>query len=258
MKKLIKLISASVILGMTMMIVGISQLPPVHADTRISDKGNGITVYDTTYGRTVNVYDLLIDFITQEYGTDAAEAYIAGVRTGDYYQYRSLTGYWKPTDTDPKLKAHAISGIADPTFYLNTGATSNESFIYQCYGKYGTVADYVAYCQANGVTPLAERTDIPGTDMYAYVFENLALPNKNITKAEYLKNHGATATTVQSTTATSSAVEALKTYKGNTTEFNAYNYYTRYADLQTAIGANGDALLQHYNQYGKAEGRIAK
>ncbi len=54
------------------------------------------------------------------------------------------------------------------------------------------------------------------------------------------------------------AVEALKTYKGNTKEFNAYTYYTNNADLQTAIGADGDKLLKHYKEYGKAEGRKAK
>ena len=54
------------------------------------------------------------------------------------------------------------------------------------------------------------------------------------------------------------AVEALKTYKGNTEEFNAYAYYTNNVDLQTAIGADGDKLLKHYNEYGKAEGRVAK
>ena len=57
---------------------------------------------------------------------------------------------------------------------------------------------------------------------------------------------------------TDTAVEALKTYKGNTKDFNAYVYYTKNVDLQTAIGANGDALLKHYNDYGKAEGRVAK
>ena len=58
--------------------------------------------------------------------------------------------------------------------------------------------------------------------------------------------------------AANSAVEALKTYKGNTDEFNAYAYYTNNVDLQTAIGADGDKLLKHYNEYGKAEGRVAK
>ena len=53
-------------------------------------------------------------------------------------------------------------------------------------------------------------------------------------------------------------VEALKNYAGNTSEFNAYNYYKNNADLQTAIGPNGDALLKHYNDYGKAEGRSGK
>lgn len=54
-----------------------------------------------------------------------------------------------------------------------------------------------------------------------------------------------------------SKIDALKTYKGNTTEFNAYDYYMNNADLQTAIGANGDALLKHYQSYGKKEGRVA-
>ncbi|SFC60797.1 hypothetical protein [Butyrivibrio sp. YAB3001] len=57
--------------------------------------------------------------------------------------------------------------------------------------------------------------------------------------------------------ATSQAVEALKSYKGNTKEFNAYDYYINNADLQTAFGADGDALLKHYKEYGKKEGRIA-
>ena len=74
----------------------------------------------------------------------------------------------------------------------------------------------------------------------------------------------AVATTTKASVATASAavlspeVEALKTYKGNTTEFNAYAYYMNNADLQTAIGANGDKLLEHYTNFGKAEGRVAK
>ncbi|MBQ6407729.1 MAG: hypothetical protein IJJ64_06800 [Butyrivibrio sp.] len=74
----------------------------------------------------------------------------------------------------------------------------------------------------------------------------------------------AVATTTKASVATTSAavlspeVEALKTYKGNTTEFNAYAYYMNNADLQTAIGANGDKLLEHYTNFGKAEGRVAK
>ena len=65
-------------------------------------------------------------------------------------------------------------------------------------------------------------------------------------------------TATKSATTTNALVEALKTYKGNTEEFNAYTYYINYVDLQTAIGADGDKLLKHYNEYGKAEGRVAK
>lgn len=66
-----------------------------------------------------------------------------------------------------------------------------------------------------------------------------------------------TKSTASAATKESTEVTALKTYKGNTKDFNAYDYYKNNADLQTAIGADGDALLKHYNDYGKAEGRIA-
>ena len=52
--------------------------------------------------------------------------------------------------------------------------------------------------------------------------------------------------------------ETLKSYKGNNTEFDAYYYYINNADLQNAIGVNGDALLKHWNDFGKKEGRKAK
>lgn len=58
-------------------------------------------------------------------------------------------------------------------------------------------------------------------------------------------------------TSSNPSVEALKTYKGNTKNFNAYVYYSNNADLQVAIGPDGDSLLKHYNEYGKTEGRIA-
>ena len=67
----------------------------------------------------------------------------------------------------------------------------------------------------------------------------------------------AAGTTASATATESKEVQELKTYKGNTTTFNAYDYYINYVDLQTAIGADGDALLKHYNEHGKAEGRVA-
>ena len=55
---------------------------------------------------------------------------------------------------------------------------------------------------------------------------------------------------------TAVAIVGLKSYVGNNEEFNAYQYYSRYEDLQSAIGPDGDKLLEHYNSYGKAEGRV--
>lgn len=68
----------------------------------------------------------------------------------------------------------------------------------------------------------------------------------------------ATASKANTKATVDAAVEALKTYKGNTSEFNAYTYYINNKDLQTAFGADGDKLLKHFNEYGKAEGRKAK
>lgn len=78
------------------------------------------------------------------------------------------------------------------------------------------------------------------------------------TAASTTKASATTTAAAASTKVADSAIETLKTYKGNTKDFNAYTYYINNADLQTAIGADGDKLLKHYNDYGKAEGRKAK
>jgi len=44
----------------------------------------------------------------------------------------------------------------------------------------------------------------------------------------------------------------------NNAEFNAKVYYDNNPDLQTAIGADAQALYKHWQTYGKAEGRKAK
>lgn len=82
-----------------------------------------------------------------------------------------------------------------------------------------------------------------------------ATSNANTTNATTVSKSSAT---TNSTASASAEVEALKNYKGNNSDFNAYSYYVNNVDLQTAIGADGDKLLKHYNEYGKAEGRKAK
>ena len=49
----------------------------------------------------------------------------------------------------------------------------------------------------------------------------------------------------------------LKWYANNNLDFNAYDYYMNYPDLQNAFGTNGDALFTHFYQTGKAEHRVA-
>ena len=63
--------------------------------------------------------------------------------------------------------------------------------------------------------------------------------------------------TAQNVEAQKAAVEALRTFRGNNSEFNALCYYYNYKDLQEAFGPDADKLLEHYNTYGKSENRIA-
>ena len=55
-----------------------------------------------------------------------------------------------------------------------------------------------------------------------------------------------------------SGAESLKNTSVNTSDFNAYIYYSNNPDLQAAIGADATALYEHWITYGKSEGRIAK
>ncbi len=41
-------------------------------------------------------------------------------------------------------------------------------------------------------------------------------------------------------------------------EYDPQIYYNCNPDLQVAIGTDGNALIKHYVEYGKAEGRKAK
>lgn len=49
----------------------------------------------------------------------------------------------------------------------------------------------------------------------------------------------------------------LKSYSKNSKDFNAYNYFVNYKDLQNAFGIDGDALYNHYITCGINEKRIA-
>ncbi len=88
--------------------------------------------------------------------------------------------------------------------------------------------------------------------------ESTKTTNSEASTSQKSTSKTSTASNTKTTATTESAeVEALKSYKGNTKDFNAYDYYKNNADLQSAIGADGAALLKHYKEYGKKEGRIA-
>lgn len=64
--------------------------------------------------------------------------------------------------------------------------------------------------------------------------------------------------TATSSTTTSNDSSDLANASINNAEFNAKVYYDNNPDLQTAIGADAQALYNHWVNYGKAEGRKAK
>ena len=60
------------------------------------------------------------------------------------------------------------------------------------------------------------------------------------------------------TAAATADTSSLANASVNNAEFNAKVYYDNNPDLQTAIGADAQALYKHWQTYGKAEGRKAK
>ena len=85
---------------------------------------------------------------------------------------------------------------------------------------------------------------------YFYVDEDPAKNGSNYASIEvYVQG-------INSALADTSAT-VLQSYAGNNSAFNAYYYYINYPDLRSAFGTNGDALLAHYNTFGKTEGRVA-
>ena len=217
----------------------------VHAYEKSMEYRGGITEIQTTYEGLDFVPNFTLEGIESRYGAKAKAAYIEAVRTGDYYDFRTMTGWWGTAEE------------LDGEIYRDVGAPSKaqelETSTFGILGKYATVQDYLAWCQKEGINP----SDTGRYHMDVALGKRPAA--REITKAEYLAARKVRESAAQAPApaAGSDQVEALKTYKGNTAEFNAYTYYTRYADLQTALGPNGDLLLKHYNECGKKENRKA-
>ena len=83
--------------------------------------------------------------------------------------------------------------------------------------------------------------------------------DKSGTLLNNITNTVINATPVTATsTAASTDSSSLANASVNNSEFNAKTYFDNYADLQTAIGPNAQALYDHWVKFGKAEGRKAK
>ena len=181
--------------------------------------------------------------IVQHYGQEALELWLQALETGDFYQYRKKTGYWKPSSTDPKIH---------PQWMVHSGQII-ESDVCIYMGPYATKDMFLAECNKRGYKYPEDIRRIWAED---YFFEQNPGANPDnwpkITEKQYLAS-----LKQQPAAPANTAVDSLKNFTGNTAEFNAYYYYTNYPDLQSAIGADGAKLLQHYNQYGKTEKRVA-
>lgn len=198
--------------------------------------------------------------INEVYGSEAVDLYKKAVLTGDYYYYRQHVGCWKPVCQDTKVMGKIEGCISQPALIWEQAA---HSFM----GKYATVQDFLDRLAETGYT-VDNYTDNPVVS-YPALKKNLSQPtHKALATLPYRTwvdgvynigdaNPYASASAAPASTTNTAAAESLKSYKGNTAEFNAYYYYVNYADLQNAFGTNGDLLKQHYTQYGKVEGRIA-
>ena len=81
---------------------------------------------------------------------------------------------------------------------------------------------------------------------------------------ENLFSNGISNTNVENTTEVTNQesevddeLSNLVNYKLNSSDFNAYIYYTNYPELQDEVGLDGDKLLIHYLLYGKSSGKVA-
>ncbi|MBE5823929.1 MAG: hypothetical protein E7308_07640 [Butyrivibrio sp.] len=212
-------------------------------------KAEGVSGYNgqKIYNDSLVPYSYVYNNIEKIYGTDAKNAYINGVITGDYTQFRTAIGDWRPTN-----QLAGVNVKPDGSDYTNNPvgiAQAYEATAYRLFGKYGTVADLFAYAAQYGYD-LNDTSKYNEFTLNVTLWKTIPMPAKKTAPVSQPATKTASA-------ASNSKVEALKSYKGNTAEFNAYYYYMNYPDLQTAIGADGKALLKHYNEFGKAEGRVA-
>jgi hypothetical protein len=235
--------------------------------------GNMMVSHASPLNETEKDAQINYEMVKDKWGAEALALYKKGVLTGDYYDFRAYTGHWGGLvgQTFPKGNTKQLVETTMAEHY------SEAALRYM--GPYATAQDFIDHVNACGYS-----TDPNASNYYANAdlptYEELIAKYKKLTKKLKTPTHktftvmpydcwvdgvmyhkGDPAPYASAAPATAAVsdpkVEALKSYKGNNNEFNAYHYYMNYADLQAAIGANGDLLLQHYNQFGKNENRIA-
>lgn len=183
------------------------------------------------------------NFITK-YGQETADAYKQSLITGDYsYIYNALGS------TSP------IYDMADVCITDSGTSLLNDDWPYPNYTV--EVAIQIVYARTGVLLNLSELTQLADNKGYTSSGYKYGL-------ATFL-NIGCTYTAadckavkVITTTTTTTDSQTSYNLSDYADEFDATYYYNRYPDLQKTIGNDTQALLEHWINYGKAEGRIAK
>ena len=149
--------------------------------------------------------------------------------------------------------------LGDTVVSMNVG-TTKDVWMWSRYNYTYFIGDHTSkdtYCEckfSKGTEyirlHIGKDETVKNVFFYFYIDEDPAKNGSNYASIEvYVQG-------INSALADSTAAP-LASYSGNTAAFNAYYYYINYPDLRTAFGANADALLKHYNAFGKTEGRVA-
>ncbi|MBQ8946213.1 MAG: hypothetical protein IJ058_05285 [Lachnospiraceae bacterium] len=166
------------------------------------------------------------------------------------YAYSENMKYFDFEQTVLKMDAGTTKELRvvsyyDYTYYL--GPHTSAATYMECSFKAGT---------EKVVLHIGPDETVKNLFFYFYVDDKKVGTTEEFASIEvYVQNIDPTA--VQKLDANKAALEKLRTYKGNNTEFNALCYYYNYKDLRDAFGPDADKLLNHYNVYGKNEHRTA-
>lgn len=216
------------------------------------DKSKEIPQYMNSSGEIENggivTQSIYYNFVSK-YGQETANAYKQSLITGDYsYIYNALGSTSPVYDmSDVCVTDDGVSIVHDD---WSSGVYNTELSIQKVYNKTGvmlTISEIIQLAKNKGWTTECSKINVGYIHPTTYLLRECTFTAADCNAVK--NSQAATSTT------TSSSTYNLSDYAN---EFDATYYYNRYPDLQKAIGNDAQALLEHWINYGKAEGRIAK